>query len=260
MQLGALSCGKFPRGSPEEDGGICPPQAPPIGGRFSVSNNEQTKKGKKTMNKKFGFTLAEVLITLAIVGVVAALTIPTLIEKHQKKVVEARLKKFYSVMHQAIKKEESISGEMKYWLPECADGMCYQEWFEEHIKPHLSLLEFKGNGNKISAKFSDGSGFDSYMMTSIGALPVFFCINSSKCDTIHMDGRNSFLFYYDSQKKFETGCEQYSTGKVLEYCKYGNFDNKEVSEGSRRHCCSTLIYRNGWQIDENYPWKATRLP
>ena len=31
------------------------------------------------MTKRFGFTLAEVLITLGIIGVVAAMTIPTLI-------------------------------------------------------------------------------------------------------------------------------------------------------------------------------------
>ncbi|MBR1424641.1 type II secretion system protein, partial [bacterium] len=47
---------------------------------------------------KAGFTLAEVLITLAIIGVVAALTLPTLIAKvnekvdgNQKKVTEAKL-------------------------------------------------------------------------------------------------------------------------------------------------------------------------
>lgn len=33
---------------------------------------------------KKGFTLAEVLITLGIIGVVASMTIPTLIAKHQK--------------------------------------------------------------------------------------------------------------------------------------------------------------------------------
>ena len=32
---------------------------------------------------KFGFTLAEVLITLGIIGVVAAMTIPVLITTHQ---------------------------------------------------------------------------------------------------------------------------------------------------------------------------------
>ena len=33
-----------------------------------------------TSNKKFAFTLAEVLITLGVIGVVAALTMPTLLK------------------------------------------------------------------------------------------------------------------------------------------------------------------------------------
>ncbi len=37
------------------------------------------------MTKRFGFTLAEVLITLAIIGVVAAMTIPTLVANYQEK-------------------------------------------------------------------------------------------------------------------------------------------------------------------------------
>lgn len=37
-------------------------------------------------SRKIAFTLAEVLITLGIIGVVAALTIPTLMANHRKKV------------------------------------------------------------------------------------------------------------------------------------------------------------------------------
>lgn len=40
-----------------------------------------------------GFTLAEVLVTLGIIGVVAVLTIPTLISKFEKKVLKTRFVK-----------------------------------------------------------------------------------------------------------------------------------------------------------------------
>lgn len=43
------------------------------------------------MKKVFAFTLAEVLITLGIIGIVAAMTIPTLINNYQKKITVTRL-------------------------------------------------------------------------------------------------------------------------------------------------------------------------
>ena len=48
------------------------------------------------------FTLAEVLITLAIIGVVAAITLPSLIQKHQEKEFATRTKKLYSDIGNAL--------------------------------------------------------------------------------------------------------------------------------------------------------------
>ena len=55
-------------------------------------------------NRKVGFTLAEVLITLGIIGVVAAMTLPALTAKKQTKELETSLKKNYSIIQQAINK------------------------------------------------------------------------------------------------------------------------------------------------------------
>lgn len=55
------------------------------------------------MKNEKGFTLAEVLITLAIIGVVAALTIPTLMANYQKTQYVAQLKQVYSQLSQNIK-------------------------------------------------------------------------------------------------------------------------------------------------------------
>ena len=52
-------------------------------------------------DKIFAFTLAEVLITLGIIGVVAAMTLPSLVQKYQEKVTVTKVKKFYSVISQA---------------------------------------------------------------------------------------------------------------------------------------------------------------
>ena len=55
-----------------------------------------------SLKKKFAFTLAEVLITLGIIGVVAAMTIPTLIADYRDKEIATRVRKIYSDVNNAI--------------------------------------------------------------------------------------------------------------------------------------------------------------
>ena len=55
---------------------------------------------------KNAFTLAEVLITLVIIGIVAALTIPAAINKYKDEVLKSQFRKVYSTITQAIYKTE----------------------------------------------------------------------------------------------------------------------------------------------------------
>lgn len=55
-----------------------------------------------SMVGKKGFTLAETLITLTIIGVVAALTIPTLMSKYKDYVFKTNMKKAYSLLKNAV--------------------------------------------------------------------------------------------------------------------------------------------------------------
>lgn len=61
-------------------------------------------------NVKFGFTLAEVLITLGIIGIVAALTIPGLITKCKEMQDRVTYKKVYSSLNQAMKYAQEDDG------------------------------------------------------------------------------------------------------------------------------------------------------
>lgn len=58
----------------------------------------------RDFRKQVAFTLAEVLITLGIIGVVAAITIPSLIANYQKKVWVTQLKKDVNIAQNSIKK------------------------------------------------------------------------------------------------------------------------------------------------------------
>ena len=55
-------------------------------------------------SRKSGFTLAEVLITLGIIGVVAAMTLPTVLNNIQNKQLETALKKSYSLLSQVTQR------------------------------------------------------------------------------------------------------------------------------------------------------------
>ena len=52
----------------------------------------------EVISRKLAFTLAEVLITLGIIGVVAALTLPPLIHKHKINILETQFKKAYAIV------------------------------------------------------------------------------------------------------------------------------------------------------------------
>ena len=62
------------------------------------------------MIKKKAFTLAEVLITLGVIGVVAAMTLPTLIQKYKRVVVETQLRREYALIANAVKWAEVDNG------------------------------------------------------------------------------------------------------------------------------------------------------
>ncbi len=66
-------------------------------------------------NRKIAFTLAEVLITLGIIGVVAALTVPVLVQKYNEKATVAKLKKIYSVLSQAFTRAVAENGQPETW-------------------------------------------------------------------------------------------------------------------------------------------------
>ena len=67
------------------------------------------------IKRKNGFTLAEVLITLSIIGVVAVLTIPGLVQKYEERVRVTQLKKVYTQLNQAFQMAVIEHGPVKTW-------------------------------------------------------------------------------------------------------------------------------------------------
>jgi prepilin-type N-terminal cleavage/methylation domain-containing protein len=80
---------------------------------YRMFTNRLNKKHKKIR----AFTLAEVLITLGIIGVVAALTIPTLMQSADERATVTALKKSYSTLSQAYTMAVKDNGSPESWFP-----------------------------------------------------------------------------------------------------------------------------------------------
>ena len=122
---------------------------------FSLKKTGATHVAHWDNSRKIAFTLAEVLITLGIIGVVAALTIPTLMANHRKKVVETKLEKIYSVMNQAINLTNAEYGDVTNWIIDCGSSnspTCsineVENWFNSTIGKHLETLKTGKTKNK----------------------------------------------------------------------------------------------------------------
>ncbi|MBR6098887.1 type II secretion system protein, partial [bacterium] len=179
--------------------------------------------------KKAAFTLAEVLITLGITGVVAALTLPTLISNYQKQVWVNQLKKSVSVLSQGFTTMMGHDGVTELKDTEAFGNMgeefcdtysiqreSYCESFREALQNTFSGITFSkenikykdldgtehNQNNKLVIHFPDGSylfnldfhggGWDYTKGTMKGSLGQFSIdVNGSKNPNIR--GRDIFI-------------------------------------------------------------------
>ena len=95
--------------------------------------------------KTKAFTLAEVLITLGIIGVVAALTMPSLVTNYQKKATVTQLKKAYSEIAQAIKLSQIQNGEINNWDFSLSGTDFYYQYLQKYFikNKEIQNKEFK---------------------------------------------------------------------------------------------------------------------
>ena len=110
--------------------------------------------------KKAAFTLAEVLITLGIIGVVAAMTMPSLIQNYQEKATVTKLKKCYSLVSQAyvsILNDEGGSDTLQ-----AGDDLEMMEKFGKYLKYQKTCGRNKGCFPNVTYKSVTGNGYNKW--------------------------------------------------------------------------------------------------
>lgn len=91
---------------------------------------------RNTKQNRFAFTLAEVLITLGIIGVVAAMTIPTLMTNYKAKRLHSQFLKSYSTVQQAFKMMENDDVSLDpttYNSQKWGDGKAFYETYINYL-------------------------------------------------------------------------------------------------------------------------------
>ena len=119
--------------------------------------------------KRRAFTLAEVLITLGIIGIVAAMTIPTLISKYQEKSTISRLNKIYSTLAQAYTAALYEHGNISSWYSGLGESPTRAEYsskmmdyFTETIKANKKCYQEQGCFANTVYKTLSGSDLINY--------------------------------------------------------------------------------------------------
>jgi len=233
---------------------------------------------------KNAFTLAEVLITLVIIGVVAALTIPAAINKYQKQQTISLLKKTFSDFSQAVRLSVPKYGDPVTW----DYSLGAEPFFNRYLKPNfVKAREMTLDRNEILYQRLSGRIENMYAPLANGAIVLvlnsgviiyvsagnvantpqlkqkcyMFDINGLKKPNII--GRDLFSYCLDGEKGYMVpfAIDDYqsvsvSVEKSREVLKDGPSGNSyQCNTSGRGMWCAALIIKDGWQIKDDYPWK-----
>ena len=246
---------------------------------------------QKESNKKKGFTLAEVLITLGIIGIVAAMTMPALIGSAKKRETVSKLQKSYNVLSQLVIRAQEDNGPVSfpsgnlsadvtetffklYWIPYFTspsvvpDGQYFktEDGRTGYIYKTLAGTDYQV---RIGTFYSLGR------ITIIGVDGITYYIGIIQWKDIYDDDGNkvSQIAQYDTSQTVLVDINGPKNPNMLGKDVFRfivNFDNstvkpycyqrtpsdiaKKCSRNGDGTCCAAKIMADGWEIKDDYPW------
>ena len=224
--------------------------------------------------KMNAFTLAEILITLAVIGVIAALTLQPLTKKYKKLETVTKLKKAYTTINEALRLSETDNGDYQTW--ESGIDLGPEEYLKKYWLPYFNVYKlcttfsecgYTSNfpwtlmdGSRLNYNFSLSSRRIPFIATdgilyqisvavgntdnvSVNQTNINIDINGSKGPNIV--GKDYFMFTRtDTNGIMPLGYNITKKSTI----------NSNCSKSGNCHYCAEKIRRAGWKISDDYPW------
>lgn len=231
---------------------------------------------------KKAFTLAEVLITLGIIGVVAALTIPTVISNYRKTIILTQLKKNYSLAQSTMRYAESQYEAVRYWenfVPAYGDILCND--MDSFVKKFVE-------GIKVARIYDSNSIEQHTNMPFCGSDVSYDTLNygfktvasgsgdaRQKTASVMLPDGACWLFYFKAENHSNSLVRLYidvnGPGKQpnrqgIDLFQFIITPAGQIVPNSTDDCknvwndngmgqgCASKIINDGWQIKKDYPW------
>ena len=213
---------------------------------------------------KIAFTLAEVLITLGVIGVVAAMTLPTLIKNYQKHVWVNQLKKSINTIENGYRSamaKDGVDNLADTELFNSLNGFGYvfdtfskNQNFENKLKEYFNIL-FIVDIDREDYKFLTGNTAPFRMGREIvfyDGSSILLNITGPYFTVFYKDtGESSVLIDVNSSNK---GPNQF--GRDVFYFNFSNHGNiknssNDCTEGNKVGVmgCGSYLLQNGWKMD-----------
>lgn len=236
--------------------------------------------------KRIAFTLAEVLITLGIIGVVAAMTLPALIGKYEKMVTVNKLKRSYTTISQMFTMARKDYGDPNEWnfsFGDLSNGTTSNfetvlpEIAKTYFLPYLDVVDDCGlgcskvpkdykwlNGNLVNQFHTrifytmflkDGSIiYLSVNNNGITMYDLIICVDINGIKKPNIDGKDVFAYYLTTTGVTKTNFWGLVGSNIKRETLKDGTTGRECNKNANGEYCGALIQYDNWSILDDYPW------
>ncbi len=242
----------------------------------------------KSSKTKLGFTLAEVLITIVIIGVVASLTVTTLMTNTGKHETISKIKKSYSTLAQAMLRSKNDNGPIEEWYDTVNQNST--EFYNRFFHPYFSSSKICNNHTECGYnksrpwKMRDGQTYEwdmtrpadagksrifmyladgSFIAITTGYYPCVQWDEDGKCTGLALTMWDEPRIIFDTNGPKQPNMfgkdvflADFSNERgVVPYCSTAELSvvNQVCSSSGSGSCCLRKLIEDGWEFKEDYP-------